>query len=108
MLRHLIIALAALAAIGLTSAAEPDDVSENKPAPVADAPATPDQPKTLSGMSILGNEEAPKSLVIIPWKSSELGDTIALSDTLDERARPVDKDVFLRELDYYEIRSGKE
>jgi hypothetical protein len=66
-----------------------------------------DKPKTLSGMSILGNEEAPKSLVIIPWKSSELGDDISLSDTLDDRARPVDKDVFLRELSYYEIRSGK-
>ena len=107
MLRYLIIAMAALAASGITFAAEPDDVSEDKPAPATDAPAT-DQPKTLSGMSILGNEEAPKSLVIIPWKSSELGDTIALSDTLDERARPVDKDVFLRELDYYQIRSGKE
>lgn len=64
-------------------------------------------PKTLSGMSILGNEEAPKSLVIIPWKSSELGDDIDLSDTLDDRARPVDKEVFLRELRFYEIRSGK-
>ena len=63
-------------------------------------------PKTLSGMSILGNEEAPKSLVIIPWKSSEMGDDISLSDTLDDRARPVDKDVFLRELSYYEIRSA--
>jgi hypothetical protein len=63
-------------------------------------------PKTLSGMSILGNEEAPKSLVIIPWKSSELGDDISLSDTLDDRARPVDKEVFLRELRFYEIRSG--
>lgn len=63
-------------------------------------------PKTMSGMSILGNEETPKSLVIIPWKSSELGDTISLSDTLDERARPVDRDVFLRELSFYEIRSG--
>jgi hypothetical protein len=66
-----------------------------------------EKPKTLSGMSILGNEEAPKSLVIIPWKSSELGDDISLSDTLDDRARPVDKDVFLRELSYYEIRSGE-
>ena len=65
-----------------------------------------DGPKTMSGMSILGNEEAPKSLVIVPWKSSELGDNITLSDTLDDRARPVDKDVFLRELTYYEIRSG--
>ena len=57
-------------------------------------------------MSILGNEEAPKSLVIIPWKSSRLGDDINLSDTLDDRARPVDKEVFLRELRFYEIRSG--
>ncbi len=64
--------------------------------------------KTMSGMSILGNEEAPKSLVIIPWKSSELGDDISLSDTLDDRARPVDKEVFLRELSFYEIRSGED
>ncbi len=67
-----------------------------------------DSPKTMSGMSILGNEEAPKSLVIVPWKSSELGDDISLSDTLDDRAKPVDKEVFLRELSYYEIRSGKD
>ena len=67
-----------------------------------------DSPKTMSGMSILGNEEAPKSLVIIPWKSSRLGDEINLSDTLDDRARPVDKDVFLRELRFHEIRSGEE
>lgn len=64
-------------------------------------------PKTMSGMSILGNEEAPKSLVIVPWKSSELGDSISLSDTLDDRATPVDKEVFLRELRYYEIRKSE-
>lgn len=67
-----------------------------------------ESPKTLSGMSILGNEEAPKSLVIIPWKSSEMGDDISLTDSLDDRARPVDKEVFLRELRFYEIRSGEE
>ncbi len=66
-----------------------------------------DSPKTMSGMSILGNEEAPKSLVIIPWKSSELGDDISLTDTLDDRAKAVDKEVFLRELRFYEIRSGE-
>ena len=67
-----------------------------------------DSPKTMSGMSILGNEETPKSLVIIPWKSSELGDDISLTDTLDERAQPVDKEVFLRELNFYEIRSKEQ
>jgi len=65
-------------------------------------------PKTMSGMSILGNEEAPKALVIIPWKSSELGDDISLADALDDRARPVDKEVFLRELHFYEIRAGED
>jgi len=70
--------------------------------------AEPGGPKTMSGMSILGNEETPKSLVIVPWKSSEMGDELSLSDTLDERARPVDKEVFLRKLDFYQIRSGEE
>jgi hypothetical protein len=64
-------------------------------------------PKTMSGMSILGNEETPKSLVIVPWKSSEMGDDIGLTDTLDDRAQPVDKEVFLRELEYFKIRSGE-
>lgn len=61
--------------------------------------------KTLSGMSILGNQEAPKSLVIVPWKSSQLGDTLGLAESLDDSRQPVDKEVFMRELAYYEIRS---
>jgi len=65
-------------------------------------------PKTMSGMSILGNEETPKSLVIVPWKSSEMGDSMSLSDTLDDRATPVDKEVFLREIRYYEIRKTEQ
>lgn len=64
-------------------------------------------PRAMSGMSVLGNEEAPKSLVIIPWKSSQVGDEVSLTDTLDDRAQPVDKEVFLRELEFYEIRSGE-
>lgn len=61
--------------------------------------------KSMSGMSILGNNEAPKSLVIVPWKSSEIGDGIGVSNSLDDRALPVDRDVFVRELNYYNIRS---
>jgi hypothetical protein len=78
---------------------------EAAPAPAAPAAA---EPKALSGMSILGNQEAPKSLVIVPWKSSELGDGIGVSRALDTRIRAVDKDVFMRELKYYAIRSGIE
>ena len=73
----------------------------------ASEPVDPGGPKLMSGMSILGNEEAPKSLVIIPWKSSEIGDDLGLSDGFDDSARPVDKEVFLRELAFYKIRSGK-
>ena len=65
-----------------------------------------DTPKAMSGMSILGNSEAPKSLVIVPWKTSEIGDGIGVSNMLDGRARPVDKEVFIRELDYYQLRTG--
>ena len=74
--------------------------------PAEASPTEPGGPKTMSGMSILGNEETPKSLVIVPWKSSEMGDELDLSDTLDDRAQPVDKEVFLRELTFYQIRSG--
>ena len=62
--------------------------------------------KLLDGMSIVGNDEAPKSLVIVPWKSSGLGDALAVSRVLDDGRQPVDKDVFMRELDYYRIRAG--
>src|SRR5467141_232642 len=57
------------------------------------------------GMSILGNQEAPKALVIVPWKSSELGNGPGVSTLLDDSRRPVDKEVFMRMLSYYEMRS---
>lgn len=58
--------------------------------------------KALSGISIVGNKEAPKSLFIVPWKSSELGvETGLTSKLLDEKMQVVDKEVFERELDFY-------
>jgi len=62
--------------------------------------------KLVSGMSIVGNDEAPKALVIVPWKSSALGDTLDVSKLMDNGRQPVDKEVFGRALDYYEIRTG--
>jgi hypothetical protein len=103
-----IAALLILVSFGVAAQdAEPD--SEDIDEAAAEEPEGDgiNSPKTLSGMSILGNEEAPKSLVIVPWKSSQLGDDISLTDTLDDRARPVDKEVFLRELRFHKIRSGE-
>ena len=59
--------------------------------------------KELSGMSIVGNDEAPKSLYIVPWKSSELGIEADLTMFLNEGDVPVDRDVFKRQLDFYQI-----
>ena len=78
------------------------------PARAATPQAAAAEPKSIVGMSILGNQEAPKSLVIVPWKSSEIGNGIGVSRALDTRIRAVDKDVFMRELKYYSIRSGSE
>ena len=83
--------------------AKPQQVAKAEKAPAA----TANDAKTLAGISILGNQEAPKSLVIVPWKGSEIGDMPGLSRLLDDSVQPVDKDVFMRELSYYEIRSGK-
>ena len=74
------------------------------PARGEDPPASGD--KTLAGMSIVGNDEAPKSLVIVPWKSAGLGDVLAVGSSLGAGREPVDRDVFLRELDYYQIRAA--
>ena len=57
------------------------------------------------GMSVLGNQEAPTSLVIVPWKSSGVGRSPGISPMLDDSRQPVDKEVFMRALRYYEIRS---
>jgi hypothetical protein len=63
--------------------------------------------KELSGISIIGNKEAPKSLYIVPWQNSEVGVATSLNaGLLDDSMRPVDKEVFLRELDFYELSHG--
>jgi hypothetical protein len=67
-----------------------------------------DEVKELSGISIIGNKEAPKSLYIVPWKNSEVGvETSLTSGLLDESNRLVDKEVFTRELDFYELSQAK-
>jgi hypothetical protein len=42
-----------------------------------------DEAKELSGMSIVGNDEAPKSLYIVPWKSSEIGVETSLTKNVE-------------------------
>lgn len=63
--------------------------------------------KELSGMSIVGNDEAPKSLYIVPWKSSEIGAETSLDSMLNEEDVPVDRDVFKRQLRFYQVSRKK-
>src|SRR5262249_39435901 len=92
---------------------EPQAKTEEAQGQTADTQAKTDEGAKLTsvpdakalGMSILGNQDAPKSLVIVPWKSSELGDSPGNSPMLDDSRQPVDKEVFMRALRYYEIRS---
>jgi hypothetical protein len=87
-----------------TATAEQPPAAETPPRGEGTLSQTPGA-KAL-GISILGNQEAPTSLVIVPWKSSELGSSPGVSTVLDDSKQPVDRDVFMRSLRYYEISAG--
>jgi hypothetical protein len=56
--------------------------------------------RQLDGMAIIGNQELPRALFIVPWKQAPLGE-ISLaprSELINERLTPLDPDVFQREL----------
>jgi hypothetical protein len=85
----------------LAAEAGPEEAPPEQPAAQAGADG---EPHVVSGMSITGNNETPKSLYIVPWKSSEIGlETNLTSSLLNEDMAPVDKIVFMRELDFYKL-----
>ena len=86
-------------------AAPADGATAAGPAPAEAPPQSEADAKALSGMSVLGNQEAPKALVIVPWKSSEIGGSVGISTILDDSRQPIDKGVFMRALGYFEVRS---
>ena len=57
---------------------------------------------------VTGNRELPKVLYIVPWKKADLGDLPAqpFNTLLDEALTPVDRDVFRREVSYYQAVAG--
>jgi hypothetical protein len=68
------------------------------------ASASAGEQARLEGIAIYGNRELPKALVIVPWKDPEPGAMAGLSfdNALDELLRPVDREVFGRQLRYYQ------
>lgn len=81
-----------------------------KPAPTPAAPPPRDSRFStvdrleLETTSITGNRELPKVMYIVPWKKADLGDLSGkpARSLIDEVLAPVDRDVFRREVNYYE------
>lgn len=71
--------------------------------PVADAADRLELDTTV----VTGNRELPKVLYIVPWKKADLGDLPGqpFNTLLDEVLMPVDRDVFRREVTYFEALS---
>ena len=57
----------------------------------------------LGRTEITGNQELPKVLYIVPWKKSDPGDLMGkpVNTLLDEVLAPIDREEFLRQVDYY-------
>lgn len=63
----------------------------------------------LDPTAITGNRELPKVMVIVPWKKADLGDLTGkpANSLLNEVLEPVDREVFRRELSYFEALEAK-
>ncbi len=63
----------------------------------------------MDGMAVTGNQELPKSLMIVPWQEPGSGDFFAsdFESLIDVDPEAVDRREFKRELDYYRVRAGQ-
>ena len=79
------------------------EASADAAAPESPRPRQVDSLK-LDATAITGNRELPKVLHIVPWKDSDFGDLAGrpVNSLLDEVLSPVDRDVFLRQMMYFE------
>lgn len=60
--------------------------------------------KKLTGISIVGDKEAPKSLYIVPWHNAELKQNASLSSNLiDDNMQAVDRKSLRQQLQLYEL-----
>ena len=57
----------------------------------------------LGRTEITGNQELPKVMYIVPWKKADPGDLMGrpVNTLLDEVLAPLDREEFVRQVDYY-------
>ncbi|HEY8538433.1 MAG TPA: hypothetical protein VIL28_06165 [Steroidobacteraceae bacterium] len=103
----------ALHAFGAEQAAneesEPKPVQAQERSPVRSTSSAAADRLELDTTVVTGNRELPKVLYIVPWKKADIGELPGqpFNTLLDEVLTPVDRDVFRREVTYYEaVTSG--
>ena len=64
----------------------------------------------LDTTTVSGNRELPRVQYIVPWKKADVGNLPGqpFNTLLDEALTPVDRDVFRREVEYYQAVSNKD
>ena len=69
----------------------------------AGKPVTGQDRLNLDASVVTGNRELPRVLVIVPWKKADLGELNGKpsNSLLDEAVAPLDREVFRREILYY-------
>ena len=118
--------LCVLACLSPAAFAQDDPVTAAEPAVAVDAEAEPavsgaaldaagdparEEPAYRGAMDeldlarteITGNQELPKVLYIVPWQKSDPGDLLGrpVNTLLDEVLAPLDREEFIRQVDYY-------
>jgi hypothetical protein len=112
-----------LALIALLSCAAIAGADEPRPPATADAPDENAEPAGSAGRrfetidrldldrtAITGNQELPKVLYIVPWKKALAGELPQppLSSLLEEVLAPVDREVFRRQVSYFDALHSEE
>jgi hypothetical protein len=102
--------LAVLALLAPLAEAQETAIAAEEPAATAadPVPSTMDHLE-LDPTSITGNRELPKVMVIVPWKRADLGDLEGrpANSLLNEVLEPIDRDVFRREMRYFDALTAK-
>ena len=100
----------------LADEAERDELQPAVPAAVLEADVTRQESGgqvmdriELGRTEITGNSELPTVLYIVPWQKSDPGDLMGrpVNTLLDEVLAPIDREEFIRQVDYYDDLYGE-
>ena len=97
-----------------TSAVVEDEAADTV-APAVDVTRTTTGDRVMDSMElsrteITGNQELPKVLYIVPWQKSDPGNLMGkpVNTLMDEVLAPIDREEFLRQVDYYYDLEGED